>query len=140
MQFTFKKNERLTGEKRINHLFANGQAFVAYPMRVVFLISERVIEATDESKLNEIPSVSILVSVPKKRLKSAVKRNRIKRLIRETYRLNKHLLITGEGNRFEVAFVYVRDELSDYVTVEKGMLKALKLLSAHAQQIEKQLE
>ena len=131
MQFTFKKNERITGEKRIESLFSNGQSFVAYPMRVIFAKS---------SSSDDLPPVSVLISVPKKRIKSAVQRNRIKRLIRETYRLNKHLITTEENCRLDVAFVYVKDELSDYATVEKGMLKALKFLSEQTKLIEKQQE
>ena len=136
MQFTFKKNERITGEKRIESLFSNGQSFVAYPMRVIFVKT---------ALIADLPPVSILVSVPKKRIKSAVQRNRIKRLIRETYRLNKHLIATDDCH-LDVAFVYVKDELSDYATIEKGMLKTLKTLTrslsgAEAQQqIEKQQE
>ena len=130
MQFTFKKNERITGEKRIESLFSNGQSFVAYPMRVIF---------AKTASVADLPPVSVLVSVPKKRIKSAVQRNRIKRLIRETYRLNKHLIATCDCH-LDVAFVYVKDELSDYATVEKGMLKALKFLSEQTKLIEKQQE
>ena len=129
--YQFKKNERITGEKRIESLFSNGQSFVAYPMRVIFVKTASV---------PDLPPVSVLVSVPKKRIKSAVQRNKIKRLIRETYRLNKHLITKEIDFRLDVAFVYVKDELTDYATVEKGMLKALKLLSEQAQQIEKQQE
>ena len=116
---TFKKNERITGEKRIESLFSNGQSFVSFPMRVIFVKTASVAD---------LPPVSILVSVPKKRIKSAVLRNRVKRLIRETYRLNKHLITIGDY-RLDVAFVYVKDELSDYATIEKGMLKALNILN-----------
>lgn len=120
-RFTFGKDERLRGEKRIESLFVSGQSFVAYPLRVVYL---------------ETPSassgVSALISIPKKRIRSAVKRNRMKRLVRESYRLNKHLLDTAllpADHRLDVAFVYTKDEISDYALVEKGMQKALKELS-----------
>jgi len=130
---TFKKKERVTGEKRVEALFANGQSFVAYPMRVVFVETAPVTEtAFNGAQYSQLPPISILISVPKKRIKSAVQRNRIKRLIRETYRLNKHLIELSD-NRLDVAFVYVKDELSDYATIEKGMLKALKLLSEHTE-------
>lgn len=117
-RFTLKKEERVSGEKRIEHLFANGRSFVSYPLRVVYA-------ACGECE-SDLP-VSIFVSVPKKRIKSAVDRNRMKRLIRETYRLNKHLLPaeTPTMPRLDIAFVYVKDELSDFGTVEKGMVKSL---------------
>lgn len=116
-RYTFKKEERLTGEKRIENLFAHGQSFIAYPLRVVFLETPSVEELL----------VSVLISIPKKRIKSAVKRNRLKRLVREAYRLNKTFFNTAlqENHRLEVAFVYVKDELTDYATIEKAVIKAL---------------
>ena len=125
MCLTFKKKERVTGTKRVETLFTNGHSFLAYPLRVVFVKT---------APIADIPPVSILISVPKKRIKPAVGRNRLKRLIRETYRLNKHL-IDLPNNHLDVAFIYLKDELSDYATIEKGMQKALKILT---QQVEQQ--
>ena len=118
MEQTFNKKERITGEKRIETLFSGGDSFVAYPMRVVFL----------KTDVNMLHPVSVLISVPKKRIKSAVKRNRVKRMIREAYRLNKHQVVLGSSH-VDVAFIYLKDDLSDYATIEKGMIKALKELS-----------
>jgi ribonuclease P protein component len=78
-RFTLKKEERIRNVKQIEYLFSHGQSFVSYPLRVVFVEQEGVTPS----------QVSIFVSVPKKKLKSAVDRNRIKRLIREAYRLNE---------------------------------------------------
>ena len=94
---------------------------MAYPFRVVFLENERLFPAP----------VSVLISIPKKRVRSAVQRNRLKRLAREAYRLNKHLFnlsLLGENRRLDVAFIYVKDEGTDYATVEKGMRKAMREL------------
>ena len=119
LRFTLKKQERVSGEKRIEHLFANGRSFIAYPLRVVYVV---------RGKCESDPQLSIFVSVPKKRLKSAVKRNRVKRLIREVYRLNKHFFLNGVNPEMgiDIAFVYVKNELSDFATIEKGMLKSSK--------------
>lgn len=114
----FNKNERLTGDKRIESLFACGKSFVAYPLRVVYL--------EKDSQVPELPQ--ILVSIPKKRIKSAVNRNSMKRIVRETFRLNKHILndvLKDKCKHIEIAFVYVKDDITDFYTVEKGMLKAL---------------
>jgi|LSQX01.1.fsa_nt_gb ribonuclease P protein component len=124
-RFTFTKEERVTGEKRIDALFSRGASFVAYPFRVVFLESERTFP---------VLPLSVLISIPKKRIRSAAKRNRIKRLIREAYRLNKHLFdpkLLPPGSRLDLAFVYVRDQGADYELIEKGVRKALISLEIH---------
>ncbi|MDO5523549.1 MAG: ribonuclease P protein component [Bacteroidia bacterium] len=116
-RFTFKKEERVTGKKRIENLFAHGRSFVAYPFRIVFYEYEPCTPS----------SVSILVSIPKKKLKKATDRNRMKRLAREAYRLNKNLF--EKNSRLDIAFIYLKDELSGYDVVEKGVCKALREIS-----------
>ena len=121
-QNTFSKSEHLCGEKRITRLFTQGEAFIAYPLRVVFII---------EPKKDEEPA-SVLVSVPKKRFKRAVKRNRLKRLMREAYRLNKQLILEKLNEKqlqIHIAFNYVSDDELDFVTIEKKVkLSLLKLI------------
>lgn len=124
-RFTFAKNERVTGKRRIDALFAHGHSFLAFPFRVIYL----------EREVHSMVPVSILISVPKKKIRSAVQRNRIKRLAREAYRLNRHLLdsLSLCGNcGMDIAFIFVQDEITDYAAVEKGMRKAMrKLISQH---------
>lgn len=122
-RFTFTKEERVTGEKRIEFLFTNGRSFISYPLRVIFV--ERTSQACS-------CNASVFISVPKKRLKSAVKRNQTKRLMRETYRLNKYLLdpLFATDNRcMDIAFVYVKNEVSEYGEMEKAIKKALREIS-----------
>lgn len=114
----FKKDEKVTGENRIETLFTKGKSFLAFPLRVVYLKNE----------LSLPSSISVLISVPKKRIKSAVKRNRIKRQVREAYRLNKHYLdaVTESiDNHLDIAFIFVKDECMEYSKIEKGMRKGL---------------
>lgn len=118
-QHTFPKSEHLCGEIRINNLFANGKGFIVYPLRIVYLLSD---------KADEVP-VSVMVSVPKKRFKRAVKRNRLKRLMREAYRLNKTELVDAmqvRGMQMQVAFGYVSDEIVDFDQVERKMRQAIQ--------------
>lgn len=118
-RYTFGKEERVTGEKRIEKLFTDGQSFIAYPLRVVFM----------EYECEKPRSASVLISIPKKRLRLAVQRNRMKRLIREAYRLNKHLFCgtcLKDGCGIDIAFIYIKNELSEYAAVEKGIHKALR--------------
>lgn len=124
-RFTLKKDERIRGSKQIEYLFVNGRSFVSYPLRVVFIEQPRVTSS----------QVSIFVSVPKKKIKSAVARNRIRRLIHEAYRLNKYTFdrsCLNENQMLEIAFVYLKNEMSDYETIERSVRKALK-------EVEKQL-
>jgi len=117
-QFSFSKKEHLCGETRINKLYTEGKAFIAYPLRVVYLF----VKTEDEV------SAKIMVNVPKKRFKRAVKRNRLKRLMREAYRLNKTLLINilSENNmNIYISFNYVSDEESDFATIEQKIKAAL---------------
>lgn len=120
---SFSKSEHLCGEKRITRLFTQGEAFIAYPLRVVYIL---------EPKKDDEP-VSVMVSVPKKRFKRAVKRNRLKRLMREAYRLNKQPLIEKmeeKGMQLHIAFNYVSDDELDFEKVEKKMKLAIQKLLA----------
>ena len=115
---TFPKSEHLCGEIRITELFTKGEAFISYPLRVVYLLQPKKDDA----------AVSVLVSVPKKRFKRAVKRNKLKRLIREAYRLNKQILTTvieEKEMQLHVAFNYVSNDELDFATIEKKMKQAL---------------
>jgi ribonuclease P protein component len=120
-QNSFSKIEHLCGEKRITRLYTQGDAFIAYPVRVVFLI---------EPKSDTEPA-NVLISVPKKRFKRAVKRNRLKRLIREAYRLNKQELIEKLEEKqlqIHIAFNYVSDDELDFVSIEKKIKLSLQKL------------
>jgi len=120
---SFSKPEHLCGEKRITRLFTQGDAFITYPLRVVYIL---------EPVRDTVPS-SVLVSVPKKRFKRAVKRNRLKRLMREAYRLNKTTLIEKLEEKqlqIHIAFNYVSDDVLDFATVEKKMKLSLEKLIA----------
>jgi ribonuclease P protein component len=119
---SFSKSEHLCGEKRINRLFINGDAFISYPLRVVYLIEPKT----------DTESASVLVSVSKKRFKRAINRNRLKRLIREAYRLNKQILtekLIEKELQIHIAFSYVSDEEMNFANVEKKMKVTLEKLT-----------
>ena len=113
------KSERLDKKKLIEKLFGGGaRSFSVFPLRVVYLALDNV---QDEH-------AAILVSVSKRRFKRAVKRNRVKRQIREAYRLNKHGLLavlTEKKCRLAVAFIYLSDQLVDSSVIEDRMKTAL---------------
>ena len=119
LRYTLDKKERLHLKRDVDALFASGQAFIAYPLRVIVDIRPIVEE--------EQAGCAILVVVAKKYFKRANKRNRVKRLIRECYRLNKHPLIhlaEERGVRVHIGLLSVAKELPSYHEVERGMLKA----------------
>lgn len=95
---TLSKDERLCSRKVLEELFGGGHPSVtAYPIRAVFMRSE-------------MPGVRILVSVSKRYFKRAVKRNRIKRQLREAYRLQKEALQPLDGG-LDIAFLWTSDEM-----------------------------
>ena len=113
----FSINERLRSKRSIEKLFNNGRSFVVYPLRTIYL----PISGAEDSTAD----FAVLISVPKKRIKGAVQRNKIKRLMREAYRLNKHAC-TYAGETLHIAFMYVSNELVTYTMMEKAMQKSLQ--------------
>lgn len=121
---SFSKEEKLCGTKSIDKLFASGNSFISYPLRIVYLLEDKV-------DYNE-QAISILISVSKRKFKRAVKRNRVKRLIREAYRLNKteYLDFLHTHNKsLNIAFLYLKNELPAFSEIEKSIKKAIILLN-----------
>jgi ribonuclease P protein component len=119
---TFRKKERIFRQKEMDLLFEEGTSFVVYPLRVVYV--ERQPDSEAEA--------AVLISVPKKRFKRAVHRNRIKRLIREAYRLNKYLFLQGlreKEKNLLIGFLFVGNELPDWKAIEGAVVKALTALA-----------
>ncbi|MFK7809723.1 MAG: ribonuclease P protein component [Saprospiraceae bacterium] len=120
---SFPKKERLKSKKLLAALFKEGRSFSVYPIRVVWIKNEN----------SEAPPIQLAVSVPKKRFKSAVDRNHIKRQIREAYRLQKEKLFGDnrhEGSdNFAVMLIYVSSKEETYSSIEKSIKKILNRLS-----------
>ena len=100
------KRERLSGHKQIDALFGGGsQSVTVYPIRAVYRFS-----ACSEGQ----PPVRLLVSVPKRHFTHAVDRNRVKRQLREAYRLQKQMLHEAmqahEGQELLLAFIWLSDQ------------------------------
>lgn len=127
---TLSKKEKLCGKKPIERLFAGGgsRSMSAFPLRMVYVKTER-----DAGE----PYVKILVSVSKRHFKRAVKRNRVKRQVREAYRLNKDIIIRAfdkAGNEgLDIAFVWLDDKIWLTAEIEKRMRNLLHRVSEKIQ-------
>ncbi len=116
MQFTFNKNEKLKSKKLIEQLFVNGKSVSDYPLQLIFLKIDHD---------GEYP-IKAGVSVSKRKFKSAVKRNKIKRLLREAYRMNKHLIYENCTDKYIFMFLYVDENEQNYVFIEEKMINLLQ--------------
>ena len=107
MNFTYPKSEKLKSKITIDLLFSKGKSVSKYPLRLVFVESDYGIAEDSDQKLK------MGVSVSKKYFKHAVDRNYFKRVLRETYRLNKHILIDHLDKKYAFMFFYqTKDRLS----------------------------
>lgn len=123
--YTLRKSERTCSKIAIDNLFKGGhsRSLSAFPIRVVYLVSD-----TPQQE-----QCQIMVSVPKKCFKRAVKRNRVKRQIREAYRLNK-AIVTEQMKKHEseyltMAFIWLDAELHDTDEIKSKMINLLGRIS-----------
>lgn len=119
MNETLHKYEILRKENDITTLFAKGRGLKAYPFRVVYRIRR------DEP----LTTCRILVSVSKKRFHHAVKRNRVKRMVREAWRKNKKILYdfcSANNISIDLALIYTATVIHSY---DEMMLKTNKLVN-----------
>lgn len=115
-RFSFSKKERISEKKIIDTLFNNGKKFNNNPFDIRFINQE----FKDDSFSR------VLITVSSSRIKSAVKRNLLKRRIKESYRKNKNII---SNKSLMIAFVYVSDEILMYSDINDSVIKILKKLS-----------
>ncbi|MEI3155223.1 MAG: ribonuclease P protein component [Odoribacter sp.] len=115
--YSLSKSERLCSKTLIEELLTSKLSFVKYPFRIVF---------KEILQIGEFP-VRIAISVSKKKFKRAVKRNRIKRLTRESFRLNKNDFYNNipPGQTIDILFIYLDNNLPTYIKTEKAIKSAL---------------
>ena len=114
--FSYPKKEKLKNRKIIEQLFVQGKSISKFPVKLIYL----------ETALPENVNIQAGVTVPKKNFKSAVKRNRIKRLLREAYRLNKQLVFNNSDSSFAFLFLYLGKEMPMFSEVENSMQRILQ--------------
>ena len=126
------KREKLCSRTAINMLFAGGRSVVAYPLRAVVAVKR----CDSETVGGEVQSgivAKFMITVPKKKIRTAVGRVLVRRRIREAYRLNRSILaqaLQPAGSVAEIAFLYMDTSIADYATIEASMKKLLGKISS----------
>lgn len=120
LKYTFEKSERIVLKKAIETLYQNGETLFVYPLKVRYIFIENNPENI---------RAKILISVSKKNFKKAVQRNRIKRLIREAYRLNKYTLTLFSDKHLNIHFHYVSKNILSFEQIQDSIQQVLTKLS-----------
>lgn len=113
MDFSYPKIEKLKSRKTIDLLFTEGKTITKYPLRLVYL----------ETSFDDDVPIKIGVSVSKKHFKNAVDRNYFKRVLRECYRLNKHILSDNSDKKFAMLFFYQTKDRMSYEEINEKTIQ-----------------
>lgn len=122
------KAEKLCSTAAVSRMFECGSSFIAYPLRVVWAESQ-----TAAASSQPAPAVRFMITIPKKRVRRAVKRVLLRRRVREAYRLNRDALVpavAAAGKKIDIAFIYVSDEEKSYQSIEKRVRAILSAVAA----------
>ena len=117
----FTKSERLCSRKAIGRLFEGGRELFHYPFRLLWNYAED----------NNRSPVKVAIAVPRKKIRKAVHRNRVKRLIREAYRQNKHIIYENHrfsGRNIDMVIIYVSGSIHNYDHINLRLVELLKRL------------
>ncbi len=136
----FHKSEKLRYRNLVESLFAHGKSAYQPPIRLVWrVLTEEELAASFRRDIPETGRVQFMITIPKKKHRKAVMRVRLRRLIREAYRLNRHILAPAlEKNThirtISLGFIFLDSSVPDYHTIEHKVRSLLakvagKLLS-----------
>lgn len=124
IRFTLGQEERLKSKKLIGKLYEEGKSVKVFPLRMVYIQTEHT---------SKFPA-QVGVSVPKRNFKKAVDRNRMKRLLRETYRKHKYTVYDAVDKPYVFMISYIARDQWSYADLE---IKMKKLLTLFVTQINK---
>lgn len=125
MDFTYPKTEKLKSKKIIDLLFTEGKSVSKYPLRLVYI----------KQNFEENVPLKIGVSVSKKYFKNAVDRNYFKRVLRESYRLNKNLLVENVNEKYCFMFFYQTHETLTFQEINQKTIELFeKFVKIHIEE------
>lgn len=134
-KYSLGKDEKLRHRSLVDGTFSGGKTLYDFPLRLTYrpVDNDRLESSFKNGVPSRIGSLQMLITVPKKKLRHAVDRVRMRRRIREAYRLNrlhlKELIEKNEKYRtLSMGFVYMHNDLTDYALIEKKMIRLLEKL------------
>lgn len=128
MKNTLPKTESLKSKKLIRLLFESGKSEFTYPFKILYTVAD----------IEENHPAQYMISVSKKRIKTAVGRNHIKRLFREAYRQYKHPLheiLLQKDKKLALVFIFVGKPNIKYQQLEGRMKIAISSLAEKMQKL-----
>ena len=120
MSFSYGKKDKLKSKKTISRLFSEGKSVTVFPLRMIYLKVDNNYQSQHK----------VGVSVSKRNFKKAVERNRIKRILREVYRLNKPESFNNTSDTFALMILYIGKDMPKFVSLEKSMKQLMNKFSA----------
>ena len=112
----FPKKEKLKSKVLFESLFTEGKSVSRFPLKLIYL----------NTHFDDDAKIKVGVVTPKKKFKKAVDRNRIKRLLRESYRHNKSLIFNNIEGNFAFLFLYLGNKIPDYIDIERTMQQLME--------------
>lgn len=116
MSFTYGKKDKLKSKKLIEQLFKEGQSLTVFPLRLIYF----------QTEFDDGSSLKTGVSVSKRLHKTAVSRNRIKRLLREVFRLNKPVYFNNSSTAYALMILYISKDETTFDELNDAMRRLLQ--------------
>ena len=111
MRFKYGKKDKLKSKKLIEQLFSEGKSVTVYALKLIYL----------KTKFEDDCILKTGVSVSKRLHKTAVARNKIKRLLREAYRLNKPLYFNNSSTSYTFMILYLSKDVTTFDAIDSKM-------------------